>query len=60
MEQAQSAGEMIARKLKPSINYSRVRAVHQKSSSFAIEKSTYFMVAFPNTKILPVVVVLFL
>lgn len=60
MEQAQSAGEMIARKLKPSINYSRVRAVHQKSSSFVIEKSTYFMVAFPNTKILPVVVVLFL
>lgn len=40
MEQAQSAGEMIARKLKPFINESRVRTVHQKSSSFAIEKST--------------------
>lgn len=50
MEQTQSAGEMIARKLKPFINDSRVRTVCQKSSSFAIEKSTYFMMAFPNTK----------
>lgn len=50
MQQHQSAGEMIARKLKPFINYSKLRTVCQKSSSFAIEKSTYFMIAFPNTK----------
>lgn len=50
VEEAQSAGEMIARKLKPFISYSRVRTVAQKSSSLAIEKSTYFMIAFPNRK----------
>lgn len=50
MEQTQLAGEVIARKLKPFINYSRVKTVPQKSSSFAIEKSAYFMLAFPNTK----------